>query len=458
MNVNKIMAELERKHPGESEYLQAVREVLMTVEDAYNQHPEFEANRIAERIVEPDRTFTFKVVWVDDKGDVQVNTGYRVQFNNAIGPYKGGLRFHPSVNPSILKFLGFEQIFKNALTTLPMGGAKGGSDFNPKGKSDREVMRFCQAFMTELWRHIGPQTDVPAGDIGVGGREIGYLYGMYRKLAQENTGVLTGKGMTYGGSLIRPEATGFGAVYFLRQMLEKAGMDIKGQTIAISGFGNVAWGAATKATELGAKVVTSSGPDGYIYDPAGLDAEKIAYMLELRASNNDVVEPYAAKFPGSQFFAAVRHAERAGRRGRQTAAGQRRESRGRGFEHGLPPGGHRRLHRGEDSLRTGQGRERRRRGHVGSRNDAELAEAQLDGRGGRRQAAPDHVVDPPRLRGVRHGEGRLPQLHEGREHRGLYESRQVDGRAGSHIGRFFSMKKGELSSSSPFLSPPCIYK
>ena len=303
MNVNKIMAELERKHPGESEYLQAVREVLMTVEDAYNQHPEFEANRIAERIVEPDRTFTFKVVWVDDKGDVQVNTGYRVQFNNAIGPYKGGLRFHPSVNPSILKFLGFEQIFKNALTTLPMGGAKGGSDFNPKGKSDREVMRFCQAFMTELWRHIGPQTDVPAGDIGVGGREIGYLYGMYRKLAQENTGVLTGKGMTYGGSLIRPEATGFGAVYFLRQMLEKAGMDIKGQTIAISGFGNVAWGAATKATELGAKVVTISGPDGYIYDPAGLDKEKIAYMLELRASNNDVVEPYAKKFSGSTFFA-----------------------------------------------------------------------------------------------------------------------------------------------------------
>ena len=303
MDVNKLMAELERKHPGESEYLQAVREVLMTVEEAYNQHPEFEANRIAERIVEPDRIFTFKVVWVDDKGDVQVNLGYRIQFNNAIGPYKGGLRFHPSVNPSILKFLGFEQIFKNALTTLPMGGAKGGSDFNPKGKSDREVMRFCQAFMVELWRHIGPQTDVPAGDIGVGGREIGYLYGMYRKLARENTGVLTGKGMTYGGSLIRPEATGFGAVYFLRQMLEKAGMDIKGQTIAISGFGNVAWGAATKATELGAKVVTISGPDGYIYDPAGLDAEKIAYMLHLRASNNDVVEPYAKKFPGSQFFA-----------------------------------------------------------------------------------------------------------------------------------------------------------
>ena len=264
MNVKNLMAELERRHPGESEYLQAVREVLMTVEETYNQHPEFEANRIAERIVEPDRSFTFKVVWVDDKGEVQVNTGYRFQFNNAIGPYKGGLRFHPSVNPSILKFLGFEQIFKNALTTLPMGGAKGGSDFNPKGKSDREVMR---------------------------------------KLARENTGVLTGKGMTYGGSLIRPEATGFGAVYFLKQMLETAGKEIKGKTIAISGFGNVAWGVATKATELGAKVVTISGPDGYIYDEEGLNAEKIAYMLELRASNNDVVEPYARKFSGAKFFA-----------------------------------------------------------------------------------------------------------------------------------------------------------
>lgn len=303
MNVEKLMQELERKHPNESEYLQAVREVLTTVEEAYNAHPEFEANKIAERIVEPDRQFTFRVTWVDDRGEVQVNTGYRVQFNNAIGPYKGGLRFHPSVNPSILKFLGFEQIFKNALTTLPMGGAKGGSDFDPKGKSAGEVMRFCQAFMTELWRHIGPETDVPAGDIGVGAREIGYLYGMYRKLARENTGVLTGKGMTYGGSLIRPEATGFGAVYFLVQMLAEQGMEIAGKRIAISGFGNVAWGAAKKATELGAKVVTISGPDGYIYDEAGLDEEKIAYMLELRASNNDVVAPYAAKFAGAKFVA-----------------------------------------------------------------------------------------------------------------------------------------------------------
>ena len=303
MNVQKLMADLEARHPGEKEFLQAVREVLVTVEQEYNKHPEFEANKIAERIVEPDRIFTFKVVWVDDKGVPQTNIGYRVQFNNAIGPYKGGLRFHPSVNLSILKFLGFEQIFKNSLTTLPMGGAKGGSDFNPKGKSDAEVMRFCQAFMTELWRHIGPETDVPAGDIGVGGREIGFLYGMYRKLARENTGVLTGKGMTYGGSLIRPEATGFGAVYFLQQMLNQKGQDIKGKVISVSGFGNVAWGAALKATELGAKVVTISGPDGYIYDEAGLDAEKINYMLELRASNNDVVAPYADKFKGAKFFA-----------------------------------------------------------------------------------------------------------------------------------------------------------
>ncbi|KAB2823092.1 MAG: glutamate dehydrogenase, partial [Paludibacter sp.] len=264
MNIEKIMQGLEAKHPGEMEYLQAVREVLSTITEVYNEHPEFEKAKIAERLVEPDRIFTFKVPWVDDKGEVQVNLGYRVQFNNAIGPYKGGIRFHSSVTLSILKFLGFEQIFKNALTTLPMGGAKGGSDFNPRGKSDAEVMRFCQAFMVELWRHIGPETDVPAGDIGVGAREVGYLYGMYRKLARENTGVFTGKGLEFGGSLIRPEATGFGGLYFVKQMLETAGHSLQGKTVAISGFGNVAWGAALKATELGAKVVTISGPDGYV--------------------------------------------------------------------------------------------------------------------------------------------------------------------------------------------------
>ncbi len=300
MNIQKIMQSLEAKHPGENEYLQAVSEVLMTIEEVYNNHPEFEKAKIAERLVEPDRIFTFKVPWVDDRGEVQLNLGYRIQFNNAIGPYKGGLRFHPSVNLSILKFLGFEQIFKNALTTLPMGGAKGGSDFNPKGKSDTEVMRFCQAFMIELWRHIGPETDVPAGDIGVGGREIGYLYGMYRKLARENTGVLTGKNLEFGGSLVRPEATGFGGLYFVKQMLETAGTSIVGKTIAISGFGNVAWGAATKATEMGAKVVSISGPDGYIYDENGISGYKIDYLLDLRATCNDIVSPYAEKF-GAQF-------------------------------------------------------------------------------------------------------------------------------------------------------------
>ena len=301
MKTEQVLQALEARHPGEHEYLQAVKEVLLSIEDVYNQHPEFEKAGIIERLVEPDRIFTFKVPWVDDQGRVQVNLGYRVQFNNAIGPYKGGIRFHSSVNLSILKFLGFEQTFKNALTTLPMGGGKGGSDFNLKGKSNGEVMRFCQAFMWELWRHIGANTDVPAGDIGVGAREIGYLYGMYRKLALENTGTFTGKGLDYGGSLIRPEATGFGGLYFVRQMLATKNMNLKGKTVALSGFGNVAWGAALKATEMGAKVVTISGPDGYVYDPDGISGDKIDYMLELRATGEDIVSPYAEKY-GAQFF------------------------------------------------------------------------------------------------------------------------------------------------------------
>ena len=310
MNVKQIMQDLERKHPGEAEYLQAVREVLLSVEEVYNQHPEFERAKIIERIVEPERIITFRVPWVDDKGEVHVNIGYRVQFNSAIGPYKGGLRFHPSVNLSILKFLGFEQTFKNSLTTLPMGGGKGGADFSIRGRSDAEVMRFCQAFMTELYRHIGPDEDVPAGDIGVGGREIGYLFGMYKKLKHEWSGVLTGKGLEYGGSRIRPEATGYGALYFVNQMLQTHGHDLKGKTVALSGFGNVAWGAAKKTTQLGAKVITISGPDGYIYDPAGLDDEKIDYMLELRASGNDVCQPYADEFEGAEFFAGHKPWER----------------------------------------------------------------------------------------------------------------------------------------------------
>lgn len=301
MEVEKIMSELERKHPGELEFLQAVKEVLISIKEVYNQHPEFEKARIVERIVEPERVHMFRVPWVDDNGNVQVNIGYRVQFNSAIGPYKGGLRFHPSVNLSIMKFLGFEQTFKNALTTLPMGGAKGGSDFAPRGKSDAEVMRFCQAFMDELYRYIGPDEDVPAGDIGVGGREIGYLFGEYKKLTHRYEGVLTGKGMEWGGSILRPEATGFGALYFVHQMMESHGLDIKGKTVAVSGFGNVAWGAVKKANQLGAKVITISGPDGYIYDPEGISGEKNEYMLDLRASGNDICSPYAEKYPEAKF-------------------------------------------------------------------------------------------------------------------------------------------------------------
>jgi glutamate dehydrogenase (NADP+) len=302
MKTEQILAALEAKHQGEKEYLQAVKEVLLSIEEVYNQHPEFEKAKLIERLVEPDRIVTFRVPWVDDRGEVQVNLGYRVQFNNAIGPYKGGIRFHPSVNLSILKFLGFEQTFKNALTTLPMGGAKGGSDFAPRGKSDAEIMRFCQSFMLELWRNLGPDQDVPAGDIGVGGREVGYMFGMYKKLSREHTGTFTGKGMEFGGSILRPEATGYGALYFVEQMCADYNTELKGKTVSISGFGNVAWGAAKKATELGAKVVTLSGPDGYVYDPTGVSGEKIDYMLELRLSGNDIVAPYAEKYPEATFY------------------------------------------------------------------------------------------------------------------------------------------------------------
>lgn len=304
MEVEKIMSALEQKHPDESEYLQAVREVLLSVKDVYNQHPEFEKAKIMERLVEPERIITFRVPWVDDKGEVQVNLGYRVQFNSAIGPYKGGLRFHASVNLSILKFLGFEQTFKNALTTLPMGGGKGGSDFSPRGKSNAEIMRFCQSFMQELYKYVGPEMDIPAGDIGVGGREIGFLFGEYKRLTSMFQGAtLTGKGLEYGGSILRPEATGYGALYFVHHMLDTRGIDLNGKTIALSGFGNVAWGAVKKATQLGAKVITISGPDGYVYDPDGVNGEKIDYLLELRESGNDVCQPYVEKFPGATFYA-----------------------------------------------------------------------------------------------------------------------------------------------------------
>jgi glutamate dehydrogenase (NADP+) len=300
-DINEFMEALKTRTPGEREFHQAVQEVIESIWDVYQKNPRYQKAKILERIVEPERTIIFRVPWIDDRGDVQVNRGYRVEFNSAIGPYKGGLRFHPTVTLSVLKFLGFEQTFKNSLTTLPMGGGKGGSDFSPKGKSDNEIMRFCQSFMTELARHIGPNTDVPAGDIGVGGREIGFLFGQYKRIRNEFTGVLTGKGIGWGGSLIRPEATGFGAVYFVQHMLGNLGKEIEGKTFAVSGFGNVAWGAILKINELGGKVVTISGPDGYIYDADGISGEKVDYLLELRATNNDVVQPYAVEF-GAKFI------------------------------------------------------------------------------------------------------------------------------------------------------------
>lgn len=300
--IQRVLEDIKKKNASEPEFLQTVEEVYSSLEAVVNKHPEYEKLGLLERMAEPERTVSFRVTWVDDAGRVQTNRGYRVQFNGAIGPYKGGLRFHPSVNLSIMKFLGFEQTFKNSLTSLPIGGAKGGSDFDPRGKTDGEVMRFCQAFMTELYRHIGPDIDVPAGDIGVGAREIGFLYGQYRRIrgAFEN-GVLTGKGLSYGGSLIRPEATGYGAVYYVNEVFKHEGDKMEGKTFALSGFGNVSWGVAKKLEELGAMAVTLSGPDGYIYDPKGVTGKKVEYLLEMRNSGRDKVKDYADRY-GCEFF------------------------------------------------------------------------------------------------------------------------------------------------------------
>ncbi len=301
--VDRVLSDLEERYSEQKEFLQTATEVLNSLRPVIDANPQYEEAALLERLVEPERVVIFRVPWVDDNGKIQVNRGYRVQFNSAIGPYKGGLRFHPSVNLSIIKFLGFEQTFKNSLTSLPMGGGKGGSDFDPRGKSDNEIMRFCQSFMTELFRHIGADTDVPAGDLGVGAREIGYLFGQYKRLVNRYEGVLTGKGLAYGGSLIRPEATGFGAVYYANEMLTSFGDTLEGKTVVVSGFGNVAWGTVKKATELGAKVVAISGPDGYVYDESGINTdEKIEFMLQMRASGHDKVKDYADKF-GVPYFA-----------------------------------------------------------------------------------------------------------------------------------------------------------
>ena len=304
--IQEFVAKIEAKNPNEPEFLQAVKEVAVTVIPFIATKEEYRGMKLLERMAEPERVIIFRVPWVDDKGEIQVNRGFRIQMNSAIGPYKGGIRFHPTVNLSVLKFLAFEQVFKNSLTTLPMGGGKGGSDFDPTGKSNNEIMRFCQSFMTEMCKHIGPETDVPAGDIGVGAREIGYLFGQYKRIRNEFTGVLTGKGLAYGGSLIRPEATGYGVVYFGEQMLKTKGEDFKDKIVTVSGFGNVAWGVIKKIEELGGKAVTISGPDGYVYDKDGITGEKIDFLLELRASGNNRAEDYVKKFPTAEFHAGKR--------------------------------------------------------------------------------------------------------------------------------------------------------
>ena len=306
MNAQQVVEELKQRFPNEPEYIQAVSQVLPTIEEEYNKHPEFEKSNLVERLCIPDRVIEFRVTWTDDQGKVNTNMGYRIQHNNVIGPYKGGIRFHKSVNLGILKFLAFEQTFKNSLTTLPMGGAKGGSDFSPRGKSDAEVMRFCQAFMTELYRHIGPDEDVPAGDIGVGGREVGYMFGMYKKLTHEWSGVLTGKGREFGGSLIRPEATGYGTVYFLTSMLETRGISLEGKSVLISGSGNVAQYATEKCIQLGAKVLTLSDSDGYIYDPDGIDRAKLDYVMELKNVERGRIKEYVEEYPNAVYHAGER--------------------------------------------------------------------------------------------------------------------------------------------------------
>ena len=305
MKATEVLDKLKQRFPNEPEYHQAVAEVLATIEDVYNEHPEFDKVNLIERLCIPDRIYSFRVTWMDDKGNYHTNMGYRIQHNNAIGPYKGGIRFHASVNQSILKFLAFEQTFKNSLTTLPMGGGKGGSDFSPRGKSNAEIMRFCQAFVEELQRHIGPNTDVPAGDIGVGGREVGYMFGKYKKMTREHTGTYTGKGIEFGGSLVRPEATGFGNVYFLLEMLKTRGIDIKGKTVCVSGSGNVAQYTVKKLIELGAKVVTMSDSNGYIYDPDGIDADKLAYIMELKNLYRGRIKEYAEEY-GAKYVEGAR--------------------------------------------------------------------------------------------------------------------------------------------------------
>ena len=400
------MAQVKAKNPAEPEFHQAVQEVLESLRLVLDRHPEYISARILERIVEPERVIMFRVPWFDDQGKMQVNRGFRIQMNSAIGPYKGGLRFHPSVNLGILKFLAFEQVFKNSLTTLPMGGGKGGSDFDPKGKSDNEVMRFCQSFMTELYRHIGPDTDVPAGDIGVGGREIGFLFGQYKRITNEFTGVLTGKGLNWGGSLIRPEATGYGCVYFADEMLKTRKDSLEGKVCLVSGSGNVSQYTVEKLLDLGAKPVTISDSNGIIYDPDGIDREKLAWVMELKNVRRGRIREYADQYkhaifmptdvrsgsqsaldPQGRLRLPERHAERNQRQRRRQSHQERRACCRRRRQHAQHAGSHQAVHRGQSPLRTGQGGQRRRRGDLGPGDGSEQRAHQLDPRRGRPEAA-----------------------------------------------------------------------
>jgi glutamate dehydrogenase (NADP+) len=381
VDLERFIAGVTKRNPGQPEFVQAVQEVAEDIFEFIADKEQYHEYQILRRIAEPDRVMSFRVCWEDDRGNIRVQRGWRVQNNNAIGPYKGGIRFHPSVTESVLKFLAFEQTFKNALTGLPMGGGKGGSNFNPKGKSDHEVMRFCQSFMTELYRHIGADVDVPAGDIGVGGREIGYMFGQYKRITNEFTGVLTGKGLEYGGSLIRTEATGYGAVYFLQNMLKNVGNSIDGKTVVISGSGNVATHAAEKATQLGGKVLTLSDSEGFIHDPAGIDQAKIDWIKELKGRRRGRISEYVKEFKGSSFHGdgARRNPERTQRGRGPDPGGQRLHRRLGRRQHADRPGGRPRLQAGADPLCAGQGRQRRRRGRLGPGDEPELGADLLEG-------------------------------------------------------------------------------
>ena len=444
-----ILQLVKDKDPGQREFHQAVMEVMASIKPVMDRNPEYRAAKILERLVEPERVILFRVPWVDDQGEVQVNRGFRIEMNSAIGPYKGGLRFHPSVNLGILKFLAFEQVFKNALTTLPMGGGKGGSDFDPKGKSDLEVMRFCQSFMAELFRHIGPNTDVPAGDIGVGAREIGYLFGMYKKLRNEFTGVLTGKSLNWGGSLIRPEATGYGSVYFAAEMLATRNETLEGKTCLVSGSGNVAQYTMEKLLDLEAKPVTCSDSSGYIYDEAGIDREKLAFLMNLKNVRRGRVKAYVEKYPSAVYAdvilddaiqpavepqgrlrLSVGHPERDQRHRRAAPGGQRRFRGQRGGQHAHGARGDRHLHRKQAAVWSGQGGQCGRGVGVGSGDDPELDAPVLDPRRGGHPAADDHEEHPPDLfacgRAVRHA----GQLHERGQHRRLRQGGGCHDRSG----------------------------